>query len=536
MEHARSPRAPGIFAGMRIRKKLIVLHTGFFVALAIILLVSLRPAVSAIVFASEMAEANAVLRGIAAQAEAGARSPALPDAEDVRITSGDATTLGLASSIADAARATPNTPVRGRERRDSVEAVVYIPRSEGAGTFFSASVQIPEARERVTQLYFLLTIALLAVYALIAAALEIVVLPRLVYAPIGRALAADQAVREGRPSDELIPEDMIPADELGEVMRSRNESVVALRSHQAALADALGRLESVANDLKRKNHLLESARRNLADADRLASLGMMSAGIAHELNTPLAVLKGLVEQISKNPGVGVDPARAELMLRVVKRLERLGESLLDFARVRPPLSERASLATLTEEAITLVRLDRDSGQIEIVDCTPRALEIWCDPDRIVQVLVNLLRNAVDAIVTSRRSGGMLFDSVLSGPPADPPMIEVLAERSTRDGREWISISIADNGPGIDPQILPRLFEPFASTRLDSKGTGLGLAVADGIVREHGGLILARNRHESPGAVFEIMLPVSPPARAAGPDFPDTAPQPAPPPALESRDA
>lgn len=75
----------------------------------------------------------------------------------------------------------------------------------------------------------------------------------------------------------------------------------------------------------------------------------------------------------------------------------------------------------------------------------------------------------------------------------------------RDGRSWLSLTIADTGPGVDPSILERLFEPFQSTRLDSHGTGLGLAVAEGIVREHGGVLLARNG-ASGGAEFEIMLP------------------------------
>lgn len=84
------------------------------------------------------------------------------------------------------------------------------------------------------------------------------------------------------------------------------------------------------------------------------------------------------------------------------------------------------------------------------------------------------------------------------------MIE--ADTSQREGRSWVSISVTDNGPGIDPEMLERLFEPFASTRLDAYGTGLGLAVAEGIVREHGGLILARNKADGSGAVFEVILP------------------------------
>src|SRR5690606_36800746 len=100
----------------------------------------------------------------------------------------------------------------------------------------------------------------------------------------------------------------MPSVELGEIMRSRNESIVRLRRQEAMLNDALERLETVAVELKRKNHLLETARRNLADQDRLASLGMMSAGIAHELNTPLAVLKGQVEGIAADPEPAFTPS------------------------------------------------------------------------------------------------------------------------------------------------------------------------------------------------------------------------------------
>jgi signal transduction histidine kinase len=88
-------------------------------------------------------------------------------------------------------------------------------------------------------------------------------------------------------------------------------------------------------------------------------------------------------------------------------------------------------------------------------------------------------------------------------------VRVIAGESRRDDRDWVVIRVIDDGVGIDPAVLPSLFEPFVSTRLDSRGTGLGLAVADGIVREHGGLILARNRTDAVGALFEIVLPRDP---------------------------
>jgi signal transduction histidine kinase len=294
-------------------------------------------------------------------------------------------------------------------------------------------------------------------------------------------------VQEGREAEALVAESEMPADELGEIMRSRNRSILALRQHERDLARALSELATAASDLKRKNHLLETAQRNLADADRLASLGIMSAGLAHEINTPLAVAKGLVEKLAARPDRGLDEAEAALLLRVVGRLERLSESLLDFARVRPPHASPERIAPLVDEAWTLVRLDREARQVELDNRVEASVTAHCDADRMVQVLVNLLRNAVDAIGSG--------------------VIEVDATLASREGREWLSLTIADDGPGIDPEILGRLFEPFASTRLDSRGTGLGLAVSEGIIREHGGVLLARNRERRRGSVFEIVLPV-----------------------------
>ncbi len=95
-------------------------------------------------------------------------------------------------------------------------------------------------------------------------------------------------------------------------------------------------------------------------------------------------------------------------------------------------------------------------------------------------------------------------------------------RAERDGTDWLCVTISDNGPGIDPDVLPQLFEPFVSTELDARGTGLGLAVAEGIVREHEGVILARNRPDRAGAVFEVMLPLPPVSPVDEPEAGDEA--------------
>jgi signal transduction histidine kinase len=518
-------RTAGPFlGGMRVRKKVLFLHTLFWLGLALVLMVPLRPAIMEVVEQAEIDQARMVLRlvqrDLAAQrqGQATAQPPPRPPplwslaAPDATVRSGSPQELGLTPAAEAQARASPGRPVSATLTGRQAAALMFIPGpSEAEGDFWAATVTIPEARRAVFQLYILTAAALLAIYALVAAALELFVLPQHVYGPIGRMLDADRAVQEGDKEHELIPESVIATDELGEIMRSRNNSIIALRRHEKALAEALAELERVATDLKRKNHLLEAVRCKLADADRLASLGMMSAGIAHELNTPLAVLKGLVEKLNHQPE-SLDALQAALMLRVVQRLERLGESLLDFARVRPPHTQPVVLAPLVDEAVTLVHLDRRGSIAQFNNHISQQIMIECDPDRMVQVLVNLLRNAADAVrASAERRPGMpgatARDDESPLPTREPGTVDIAAVVSEREGHEWVSITVSDTGPGIDPDLLSRLFEPFVSTRLDAHGTGLGLAVAEGIVREHGGLILARNREDGRGAVFEIMLPV-----------------------------
>jgi signal transduction histidine kinase len=491
-EPATAPPRRARWLPTRIRSKLIFLHTTFSLGLAILLLLVLHPPLKDMLDAAEARQARVAL-------EMDRESPGFlehaPIAE-ATLALGSAEQLGIPPAAARRARELDGDTVTASLADGTPAAIRW---DENRQTFVAASARITDARAAMNRLYLLLTIALLGVYGLIALTLELFILPRQVYRPIETLRAADDAVQHGPHEREIIPEHLIPPDELGEIMRSRNQSIVKLREQEEALASALQQVETIAIELKRKNHLLETARRNLADQDRLASLGMLSAGIAHELNTPLSVLKGCVEELANAPAP-TTPERIALMARTVGRLERLSESLLDFARVRPPKTSPVRLRELVDEAWTLVSLDRGAKQIELAAKVDDRLEVPGDADRLTQVMVNLLRNAVDAM-------------------DGPGRITVTADESERDGRRWVSLTIADTGPGIDPDLLQRLFEPFQSTKLDSHGTGLGLAVAEGIVREHGGVLLARNGPHT-GAVFEIMLPMNQVIGSAPPGEPD----------------
>lgn len=484
-----------ILSGMKIRKKLIVLHTAFSLGLGTILMIAIYPAMSKVIHGAEVDQSTRVLETML---QSGFPSVTTTDEHWTFARSGDAV-QDIPNALILSARSNPRESIAVPPANYASGVLCYLPEND---EFVLVRSRSELARDAIQLVYVLVIVTLLVGYGLVAAALELFVLPQHVYRPISSMLQADQAVSQGDREIELIPETEIPADELGSIMRSRNETIQSLRTHERELAHALDRLEHTAADLHKKNHLLETARKNLEGADRLASLGMMSAGIAHELNTPLAVVKGLVEKLSRESTLTAP--EIALLVRVVQRLETLSEGLLDFARVRPPMNAQADLIELVAEAQMLVLIDRKEVASSIktsLESELESIEITCDPDRLVQVFVNLIRNAIDALAES---------------DTQDPKVEIRFERELRDDLPWIAVRIIDNGPGIDSALIDRLFEPFVSTRLDAQGTGLGLAVANGIVREHGGILTATNRVGSGkrGAVFEVLLPCE---RQANPD-------------------
>jgi len=338
-----------------------------------------------------------------------------------------------------------------------------------------------------------LLLVLGGVYLLGVLLLELFVMPLYIYRPLRQLLEADEASRRGDVARELIPEELIQNDELGQLMASRNATLKKLRRHEQELEQALVRLEQVADDLRRKNQMLEKAKRNLADQDRLASLGLLSASLAHELNTPLAVLRGSIEKLTETVE---EPAAQEWlarMSRVTERLQRLSASLLDFARVRRHQIEPVALRPLIDEAWQLVAIDEKASQVRFANEVDSGHWVLGNSDRLMQLFVNLLRNALLAVSAEGR-------------------IWVRSRTEQAPEGEFLAVMVEDDGPGIQPDVLPDIFEAFVTTRLDARGTGLGLAVAEGIAHQHGGSIAAANRPEG-GARLEVRLPAAPPASA-----------------------
>jgi two-component system C4-dicarboxylate transport sensor histidine kinase DctB len=201
------------------------------------------------------------------------------------------------------------------------------------------------------------------------------------------------------------------------------------------------------------------------------------------------VLRGTVEKLLES---ATDPLTAERLARVqrvTQRLQTISESLVDFAKLRTQRVEPVEVRELIRDAWELVAIDPRAAGIRFTNHAPAEATVSGNPDRLAQVFVNLLRNALNAVETP---GGQ---------------IDVRVRAARRGGQDGVAITVEDNGPGIPPEVLPQIFDAFVSSRLDARGTGLGLTVAHGIVTQHGGAITASNRPEG-GACLEVWLPAA----------------------------
>ena len=202
------------------------------------------------------------------------------------------------------------------------------------GVYFALYPYLPDHAK--TNLFIVLG----AIYILAVLVLETTIMPLYVYRPLQLMLEADQATQHGDRDRELIDEAFIPGDEIGHIMRSRNATIVELRKREEDLEEALRKLEA---------------------QDRLVSLGLLSASVAHELNTPLTVLQGSIEKLTETTDDTATLERLARMLRVTQRIRRISESLVDFSRVRKQHMEPVPLRHLIDEAWALVAIDKKAA-------------------------------------------------------------------------------------------------------------------------------------------------------------------------------
>jgi signal transduction histidine kinase len=241
--------------------------------------------------------------------------------------------------------------------------------------------------------------------------------------------------------------------------------------------------ESLAEVLHRQREKNEQVSSRLHHTERLASLGQLAAGLAHEIKNPLAGIHGVLELLRDD---ATDDAQSKLYDEMLSELDRVNgtiHSLLGFARPAPANRVSTDIAQLVEGTVKLLRpgLTKRSIQLDI-SITPDLCEFHVDPDQIRQVLVNLISNAADAI----DRGGTISVRATEFP----------------DGKGVI-IAVEDDGSGISEEGLGGIFEPFYTTKFS--GTGLGLAVARSLVDKHGGRIEVESAVGA-GTTFFLLLP------------------------------
>jgi DNA-binding NtrC family response regulator/nitrogen-specific signal transduction histidine kinase len=282
---------------------------------------------------------------------------------------------------------------------------------------------------------------------------------------------------------------------------SEERLLTILADHAAIAINNLNLREELHGRLEE----LHRTQARLIQTEKIAAMGQLLAGVAHELNNPLAVVLGRAALLSSRlTGTGLEGQTAKIA-EAAERCARIVRNFLALARQRPPERQAVRLPQIVQEAVELLAYQLHVADIRVrVEAGPDVPVLWADPHQLLQVIVNLLSNAHHVLRSA------------------PPPRQIALTTAWDAARRVAILRVEDTGPGVPPEIQDRIFEPFFTTKPPGEGTGLGLPLCQSIVESHGGTI----RLDSPagrGALFTVELPVQAPppvevaATAAGPD-------------------
>ena len=276
------------------------------------------------------------------------------------------------------------------------------------------------------------------------------------------------------------------------IARVRRDDLTA-RVEFAKREDDIGKLGRQFNEmveqLERNRSLIEELhRRDMGRAEHLATLGELAAGLAHEIRNPLAGIAGVVDVMARElPAESISRTVLGDVQNEILRIQNILNDLLSYARPRPPTFHPANLNTTIEQAVLMARQQVRARPVEVLFAPNTSLPLVChDPALVQQVVLNLVLNGIQAI------------------PNEGKVEITIAQEDQK-----ALIVVKDNGKGISPEALPKIFKPFFTTR--KEGTGLGLSLASGIVQSHGGSIEALST-PGQGTQFRIHLPIERPKK------------------------
>ena len=319
---------------------------------------------------------------------------------------------------------------------------------------------------------------------------------RLVYRPLRDLETGANKLASGN-LEHLLP--VRSRDEFGRVAESFNSMTQALKNSRQELQEWGLTLE---RKVEQRTRELRIAEAESTRSEKLASVGLLAAGIAHELNNPLTGVLTFSHLLRKKmPEGSQDAEDLDLVIRETKRCAAIIRRLLDFAREKPPEKKFADLNQIIENTERIIQKPAFLRDVKIsLDLDSELPPIWLDADLIEQVIMNLLVNAQHAV---EHDGDIKVQTR-----------RVLKSANTEAGRgpiPMVEITVIDTGCGIPEENLKRIFDPFFTSKEVGKGTGLGLSVSHGIVSAHGGSIEVESR-VGLGSAFRVYLPVDPPGK------------------------
>jgi signal transduction histidine kinase len=257
--------------------------------------------------------------------------------------------------------------------------------------------------------------------------------------------------------------------------QSKDIEILSILLDNAALA-----IENITYNEERVAHL-----KHIIQTDRLAVIGQLAAGAAHEIRNPLTSIKSAIQYVQDDISNLKKQKIIQSALSEVNRINEILTGLLSFSRQNDPVKREFDLAAMIDQTLQLIRNTRIKKQIEfIIQLEESPLPVVADRDQLKQVLMNIILNSIDAI---RENG----------------IIRIAIQLAMIEGIRHYMITVTDNGTGIDEEQLEKIFDPFYTTK--ETGTGLGLSISYGIIHRHGGNIEIRNSPEG-GACVEIQLP------------------------------
>jgi two-component system, NtrC family, sensor kinase len=339
--------------------------------------------------------------------------------------------------------------------------------------------------------------------------------------PLNAVVAGVEEISRGA-LDTPLP--AVETEELARLSAAVNQMSRRLLADQQSLADNI-------RSLNETNRLLTEARDAMIHTEKMASVGRLGAGIAHEVGNPLGAILGYLGLLARQE----DGPRREMALaaeREAQRIDRIIRGLLDYARPRESVAQAVDVRQVLDDTIELLRTQ---GHFSLLHFhyrpgTAADLLVRGDPYQLQQVMVNLFVNAADAVAdtptpcisvqTLRRAARPAAPHTPARRREDPEGIDYSHRRRLARTLRWVAgdpasdsgdvveIVVTDNGPGIPKDMIEHVFEPFVTTKEPGKGTGLGLALCARLVEGMGGTINADNADDG-GAVFRVVLPAAP---------------------------